>query len=51
MLYWQKKKYIKYPKKDFWEWNFMPRTGASLYSKEKFIEAGGFDERISILKI
>lgn len=46
----KKKKYIKYPKKDFWEWNFMPRTGASLYSKEKFIEAGGFDERISIFE-
>lgn len=44
------KHYIKHPKKDFWEWNFMPRTGASIYSREKFMEAGGFDERISIFE-
>lgn len=49
-IYYTKNRYIKYPKKDFWEWNFMPRTGASIYSKQKFWEAGGFDEKISVFE-
>lgn len=40
--------YISNPQRAFMEGVFMPRTGASIYSKEYFIRVGGFDERVSV---
>ncbi len=43
-------KVVKNPAKYFWEWKFMPRTGASIFRKEKVELVKGFDERISIFE-
>jgi len=43
-------KMITNPEKYFWEWKFMPRTGSSMFRREKVIQVNGFDERISIFE-
>ena len=39
---------IKNPMKLFFQGDFMPRTGTTLFLRDIFFEVGGFDERISI---
>jgi len=41
---------VKNPLKSFFLGDFMPRTGSTLFLRNVFIEAGGFDERISIFE-